>query len=261
MKQENYTPGYSESATRFMTQRRAATHAAFFLPYLRAGLSLLDCGCGPGSITVDLAQRAAPGQAIGIDLNSSQIEFARARAVVPNLSFQIASVYELPFPGSYFELAFSHALFEHLAKPAQALREVRRVLKPGGIVGVCAPDWSGFIVAPQIPSLAAALLYYRRIQAENGGDPRVGGKLGTRMMAAGFDRVSLSARYECYDNLSRIGEYLAQRIENSVRLDRAIEKGWAKLDDLKRAAAALREWQARPDALFAQAWLSCVGHA
>jgi hypothetical protein len=81
------------------------------------------------------------------------------------------------------------------------------------------------------------------------------------MLQAGFRDVKMSARYECYEDLVRIGEYLAKRIEESAELDHAVERGWATQDDLKRMADALREWQQRPDGMFAQAWVSAVGYA
>jgi cyclopropane fatty-acyl-phospholipid synthase-like methyltransferase len=71
-----YTPGHTANAVTFMAP--AATHAAFFLPQLKAGMRLLDCGCGPGTITLDLARRVAPATVIGID--RSDVQFASARA-------------------------------------------------------------------------------------------------------------------------------------------------------------------------------------
>jgi len=65
---ETYTPGYSEPTLRLMLMRTAAKHAAFFTPLLRQGMRVLDCGCGPGTITLDLATLVAPGRVVGIDL-------------------------------------------------------------------------------------------------------------------------------------------------------------------------------------------------
>ncbi|MBN3925084.1 hypothetical protein [Nostoc sp. NMS4] len=59
--QEKYTPGYSSNATNFMAKRSLDTHGAFFKPYLRPGMKLLDCGCGPGTIALGLTRGIAPG--------------------------------------------------------------------------------------------------------------------------------------------------------------------------------------------------------
>jgi ubiquinone/menaquinone biosynthesis C-methylase UbiE len=138
---EIYIPGHSPRVTRFMAGRHADKYAQFFLPYLRSGMSLLDCGCGPGSMSADLARIIASGIVTGIDFAASQIEFARNSQDYPsNLKFEVASIYSLPFAAGEFDAAFSHALFEHLNKPVEALREIRRVLKPSGVAGICAPD-------------------------------------------------------------------------------------------------------------------------
>lgn len=129
---ETYTPGYTANASDFMAQRRAGTHAAFFTPRLRPGMRLLDCGCGPGTLTVDLAEIIAPGEAVGVDREAAQLEAARGLAQQRriNARFEAATVYELPFPDRYFDAVFSHALFEHLREPLRALAEIKRVLKP-----------------------------------------------------------------------------------------------------------------------------------
>ena len=57
--------------------RTACVHGAFFLPYLHPGMTVLDCGCGPGTITIGLAEAVAPGEAVGVDLEASQVDRAR----------------------------------------------------------------------------------------------------------------------------------------------------------------------------------------
>lgn len=139
---ETYTPGYSEPSLRLMFERTAAKHAAFFTPFLQRGMRLLDCGCGPGTITLDLAKIVAPGHAFGIDLEPGQVRCAQDRAKQQqqtNASFQVASIYALPFEDGHFDAVFAHALFEHLREPVKALREMRRVLRSSGLVGVRSP--------------------------------------------------------------------------------------------------------------------------
>ena len=103
--------------------RRTGQVAAFLAPHLRAGMRLLDCGCGPGSITVDLAQAVAPGDTIGIDLREDALVQARALARerrIATVAFQAASVYQLPFPDGSFDAAFACAVLQHLAAPLVA---------------------------------------------------------------------------------------------------------------------------------------------
>ena len=63
-----------------MERRRAGIHAGFLLPYLQPGMSLVDIGCGQGTITVGLAEVLAPGEVLGFDLQEPQIEGARKLA-------------------------------------------------------------------------------------------------------------------------------------------------------------------------------------
>jgi SAM-dependent methyltransferase len=244
---ETYTPGHDQRAANFMAERTLASHGAFFLPYLAPGLAVLDCGCGPGSITVGIAARSAPGEVVGIDFAQSQVDRATAAAAqqgLPNVRFEAASAYAMPFPSNQFDRVFSHALLEHLADPVRALRELHRVLKPGGAIGVCSPDWDGFLIAPPSAELAQAIAAYRALQAKNGGDVAVGQKLGLHLAAAGFATVRLSARYECYPALALIGEYLAAQLERAGD---------------ERAAAVLHTWSQQAGGLFAQAWVAAVG--
>src|ERR1044071_2999787 len=83
---EAYTHGYDEHARRNLNRRSAAVDAAFLLPHLRPGMSLLDCGCGTGRIPVGLAAAVAPGEVVGVDIGSVQVEAARVLAAEEGLT-------------------------------------------------------------------------------------------------------------------------------------------------------------------------------
>ncbi|MGH8598093.1 MAG: methyltransferase domain-containing protein [Gammaproteobacteria bacterium] len=245
---ETYTPGYSEAAAAFMLRRRLEPNGAFFLPYLKSGVTVLDCGCGPGTITRDIAKRVAPGHVTGLDFNAEQVAFASRDARsqgIANIEFRMGSVYDLPFADASFDAVFSHALLEHLREPAKAFAEFRRVLKPGGALGVCTPDWGGFLVAPPSEKLLLAFEAYKELQNRNGGDVYCGRRLGGFLADAGFGNIEVRARYENYDPLTVIGDFLAANLE---------EAGDTKNADI------WRNWGRSPNGLFAQAWVSCVGH-
>lgn len=244
---ERYILGYEREAVAFLDRRTLASHGAFFESHLLPGMRVLDCGCGPGGITQGIAARIAPGVVIGVDMNGAQIELATERAAaagVGNVEFRQASVYELPFADDSFDAVFSHALFEHLADKVAAARECLRVLRPGGVIGVCTPDWGGFVVAPESPELYAAIAAYEDNQNRNGGDTRTGRKLARVLTDAGFHHARLAARYENYSPLTAIGNLLAWQLER---------------DGMPAHGATIRRWQDDPHALFAQAWLSCIG--
>lgn len=242
MKEEDYTPGHSEVSRRFMAKRSLVNHGSFLKHYLREDAKILDCGCGPGTITLELAQHAAKGTVKGIDQSELQIQEARRLHTLPNLSFDAASVYDLPFEDGVFDLVFAHALFEHLRNPVQALREIRRVLAPDGIVGLCSPDFAAFVITPETKAVREAFAFYRELQETNGGDTLAGRRLVDWLTESGFSPVETRGRCENYPDTRLIGEYLANQLDTHETLH----------------AEAFREWMALPGACFAQMWISCI---
>jgi ubiquinone/menaquinone biosynthesis C-methylase UbiE len=244
---EVYILGHTPTAVEFMARRTFASHGRFFAGQLRPGMRVLDCACGPGSITLGIAERVAPGEVTGVDYNESQVVLAREAAAarsVGNARFVVASCYALPFPDRSFEAVFSHALLEHLAEPRRALAEFHRVLVPGGHIGVCTPDWDGFLLTPASAGLDAVGDAYKAIQTQNGGDPYAGQKLGQYLLESGFGSVRMEARYECYDDHAFIGSFLAFTLRQAGR---------------EREAATMEQWVRQPAAMFAQAWVSAIG--
>ena len=247
MNHEAYTPGHTQNSTDFMSERSFESHGSFFASHIDRSHIVLDVGCGPGSISIGIARAVSSGRLHAVDFGESQINAAKARAAqagIFNVEFTRASCYELSFEDATFDRVFCHALMEHLARPGDALREIARVLKPGGQVGVCSPDLDGTILAPTSPELTNAVDAYVDLQKSNGGDLRIGKKLGGYLCDAGFVDVLLKARYECYPSLEFIGEYLALQLD---------------LAQMPDHAACLREWSASPIGMFAQCWVSAVG--
>jgi len=246
---ETYTPGYTSSAVDFMSRRSAERQARFFLPHLKPGIRLLDIGCGPGTITVGLAKAVAPGEVVGMDLAESQIELARQRAAdnkLENARFIAGSIYEMPFGDEGFDAVLAHTVFEHLKEPVPALREIRRVLKPGGLVGLRSPDWGGFIVHPLSPEIRSGMELFESMQTANGGDVLAGRKLKEWTIAAGFREVKWSATFEFTDDVPGISEFLASQME----LHAAGEKRQVNGGAIARYADAFRKLPALPGAIF-----------
>ncbi len=251
---ERYTPGDSPNVTNFMARRTLATHGSFFRPFLYPGANVLDCGCGPGTITADIAKCIAPdGRVCGVDGNADQIDLARqVLSGAPNAECRVASIYELPFENNQFDAVLAHALFEHLADPDRAAAELLRVLKPGGVIGLRSPDWTGRLSWPASGRAERALDFYAELQAANGGDLTIGRKLPSILRRAGFRAVRATASYECYAPVQVIAEYLAAQIEVTWQVPSG---AWTTTE----LAEELRVWCRQPDAFFAQAWGEVVG--
>ncbi|MEV8378941.1 methyltransferase domain-containing protein [Kribbella sp. NPDC056861] len=233
-----YTPGHTDGAVSFMARRSLQTHGQFFLPHLSPGLDVLDLGCGPGTISRDLAAAVEPGWVVAVD----QADRLSVRA--ENLTFTSASCYDLPLAGQSVDRVFSHALFEHLASPLDALAEAKRVLRPGGVIGLCSPDWGGFLLSPPSRAVDESLECYRDLMISNGGDPLAGRKLGTWLEQAGFREIHVAARYENYVGSATIAQYLADQLDEAGS---------------RHHATSLREWAAGGTTLFAQCWVSATG--
>jgi ubiquinone/menaquinone biosynthesis C-methylase UbiE len=211
MQNGSYTP-YSVPVLTFMEQRTAESHAGFFLPQLLPGWRVLDAGCGPGTITLGLARKVSPGPVIGIDIEESQFAKAREQAEQEglNIEFQTANISHLPFGDGYFDAVFSHAVLQHLTDPDAALTEFRRVLKPGGLIGVRAGDMGGTLVDSEGEEAAQGLAAYLAKSEKGGGDPYIGRKLGRLLRKAGFMVEGVSASYEVItETLRQIGPSLA----------------------------------------------------
>ena len=132
-----YTMGYDEDFQQLLRLRSVETHAAHLLPRLKAGQRVLDFGCGPGNISVGLAKAVEPGELHGIDIETSQINIARAAASAgghDNATFHVGDVTNLPFDDDSFDVAHCHAVMMHVPNTEGALAEVKRVLKSGGII-------------------------------------------------------------------------------------------------------------------------------
>jgi SAM-dependent methyltransferase len=251
---EAYTHGYGAQTHRVMSQRNVAADAAFLLPHLRPGMRLLDVGCGPGSITVGLAGVVAPGEAVGVDIGAVQVEAARDLAAaegVANARFEVGSVYALPFPDASFDAAFAHTVLEHLADPLAALREVRRVLKPGGVIGVRDGDWRGRVIAPPSPLVEEGYALYARLWALNGGNPNRGREHRALLRAAGFGRIAASAAAWANgtpEGVRDLAVLAHAQLSRPEFVERVVALGWADRDHLARLAAAQLAWGEHPDA-------------
>lgn len=257
----SYVPGYSERFIAFLERRAAATHAPELLALLRPGMRLLDCGCGPGTITAGLARRVAPGDLVAIDRAEHQVALTHRRAREEGLTNVLAEVgdvgeaHALRFPDDSFDVVHGHALLEHLADPVAALVEMRRVLRPGGLLGVAVPDLGGFVLSPSEPGADDAFAYYVRLRTAHG-DPLAGRHLGGHLEAAGFEAITLTARYELHDPRQPLAHHIADRVAASPATDAG---AWVASPEAAEAMAqALRDWADRPVGLFAQCWVAAV---
>lgn len=239
---EIYTRDSTPDATTFMSARDLDSHGFFVTPLLSPGQSILDVGCGPGTITTGLAEHVFPGEVTAVDLSPTQTACARRLAEgreIVNIHFATASAYELPSRDCEYDGVFAHALLEHLSRPMNALAEFRRVLRPGGFLAASSPDWDAFEINPYPQPVRRAIAAYREIMKAHGGDPCAGAFLAERVEISGFTLLHRGSWKEEYEDTSFITGYLARQLVAAR---------------LPEHAEALNEWATNPRASFRQQW-------
>jgi ubiquinone/menaquinone biosynthesis C-methylase UbiE len=266
MTTEQYTHGHHRSVVAAHSARRASESAAFLLPRLKSPMRLLDFGCGPGTITVDLAGLLAPGgSALGIDYSEEVIEQARKHAAASgtkNVQFEARSIYDTGLEGSSFDVAYAHQVLQHLSEPVKALTEVRRVLKPGGICAVREVDWGSSALSSDDPRLGRFFEVYYAVARHNGGDPEAGRHLKRWFEEAGFHNLEVTTSTWTFAERSGIewwGKQWAERILHSNIATSAIEYGVADEAELKDISQAWLDWIESPGAFYSFIHVEVIG--
>jgi ubiquinone/menaquinone biosynthesis C-methylase UbiE len=257
MSNVQYTHGHHDSVLKSHRWRTAENSAAYLLPHLRPGFDLLDIGCGPGTITVELASRVAPGRVSGVD--SSEFVIAEAvdlleHAAVTNVDFAVADAYSLSVPDASFDVVHAHQVLQHLTDPVRALTEMRRVCRRGGLVAARDSDYSAMAWYPRIPALDDWMTLYQQVARSNAAEPDAGRYLRHWARRAGFTDVVSSASVWCYSTPQERawwGGLWADRVVQSNFAVQAAERGFADVLQLAGIADGWREWAADDDAWFA----------
>ena len=251
-----YTHGHTDAVLRSHRWRTAENSAGHLLPRLREDARILDVGCGPGTITADLARRVPAGSVVGLDRSPEVIEEAGAtarRAGVTNVELAVGDVYALDHPNDSFDVVHAHQVLQHLSDPVAALREMGRVCRPDGIVAVRDSDYSAFTWWPVVPELDEWLDVYRTVARGNDAEPDAGRRLKSWALAAGLDVVATTAGTWCFsepEDVAWWGDLWAERIVGSRLAEQARERGLAGSEDLARIAQGWRRWAGQADAWF-----------
>jgi ubiquinone/menaquinone biosynthesis C-methylase UbiE len=251
-----YTHGHQEAVLRAHRWRTAQNSAAYLLPLLRPDLRLLDVGCGPGTLTVDLARRVAPGRVVGVDLVGSVIEEASAHAReagVVNVSFLAGDFREVGLEDRSFDVVHAHQVLQHLRDPVGALRAMTRLVRPGGHVAVRDADYSAMTWSPADSGIARWLEIYLAVTRRNGAEPNAGRWLLRWARVAGFAAATYTTStwtFATPDSLRWWGGLWAERMVASSFAEQAAGYGIATAAELAAVAERWREWSQEPDAVF-----------
>ena len=262
----DYTMGFSEEMLESLRRFTAHDNAAYLLPYLRPGLRILDFGCGPGTISAGLAKAVAPGELHGVDMEESQVALAKTVAEwqgLDNAVFHVADVTEMPFEDGSFDVAHCHNVLMHVPDTAAVLAEVKRVLKPGGIIGCREMIVGSSFTHPDFGVIRRAWGIFEDLLSADDGHPQIGKDLKLRTVQAGFENVRVTASFDVYSapaDVAFIYEFANKWFLSPEIMDAAIKYG-AGTEELYNAIRnAYDRWKDHPGAFAALAFGEIVAN-
>lgn len=248
---DRYTHGHHASVVGAHATRTIANSAAYLTPHLVEGASLLDVGCGPGSITAEFAARLSVADVLGVDLSESVI--ATARAANPTMRFEVMDLYGLDIANDSFDIVHAHQVLQHVSDPVGALAEMRRVAKPGGLVAVRDADYAAMHWAPHTPALDRWLDIYRQVARANDAEPDAGRHLVAWARSAGFSDITSSVGtwlFTAGSGAKWWAETWSKRVVTSSLADQAIDGGFSTAEELAQISDGWLAWAEQPDAWF-----------
>lgn len=256
----DYTMGYGEEVLETELRATAENSAAFLLPHLTPGLRLLDFGCGSGSISVGLAEAVAPGEMYGVDMAEGQIELARSIAASQghdNAVFHVGDVTHLEFEDSFFDVAYCSNVLMHVPDTAAVLSEIKRVLKPGGILACRELICESCFVHPDFAVRRRAWEVFEDLVRADDGHPQMGKDMKGHIKEAGFVDVQMSASFSIYshpEEIASIHRLVTQWFLSPEVSEAAMKYGAASSKLVNDLKVASDRWRGHPGAVFAFAF-------
>lgn len=171
------------------------------------GSSVLEAGCGVGAQTVTLASNSPKALITSIDVSEASLVEARKAvqaAGIVNVTLRQADIFALPFPPRSFDHVFACFVLEHLARPVEALRALKTVLKPGGTITAIEGDHGSTYFHPDSDYARRAVACLVELQARASGNALIGRSLYPLLTEAGFSGIHVSPRM-VYADASRPG--------------------------------------------------------
>jgi SAM-dependent methyltransferase len=250
-----YTHGHSDAVLRSHRWRTAENSAAYVLPFLKPGMDLLDVGCGPGTLTTDLARAVAPGRVVGVDLDAGVVAEAEQTAAASGVTIHFAAgdFATVVSPDDRFDVVHAHQVLQHVDDPVGTLRRMAQLTRPGGIVAARDADYPAMAWFPREPLLDRWLDLYLAITARNDANADGGRQLLHWSQQAGFQDVAYTTStwtFHSPEDLAWWTSLWADRVTSSRLAHSAVHYGFATTEELQDMAEAWRDWGTRPGAVF-----------
>lgn len=254
--EHTYTHGYHGSVLRSHLNRTIENSAKYMEHELVAGRSLLDVGSGAGTITADFARRLAPGHVTAMEMDEVARNVTLAtieKGGIQNVSCVVGDAHAMPFPDASFDIVHAHQVLQHVSDPVQALREMKRVCKPGGVIAVRDSDYAGFVWFPASSGLDRWMALYQQAARKNGGEPNAGRFLLSWALQAGLTDVHSTSTTWCYatkESREWWGGLWADRILQSKMAEQLRDQGMASPEELQEISRAWSAWSTQNDGWF-----------
>ena len=255
----SYLHGHGKSVVAAHAARTAGEAAAFILPKLTSPMRVLDVGCGPGTITVGLAESVAPGGSVlGVDVSDAlrpEWDKRLAECKTGNLEFRVADVFASDLPRDHFDVVYLHQVLQHLPNPVDALRAAVSHSRDGALLGAREVDWGTFLVYPESQGMRDFRRIYDAVAVGNGGNPHAGRHLLQWFNAVGglTDIRVTTSTWSFFDDAGKEwwANQWSERVVESNIARGALEMGIATSDELQAVADAWQRWKHEPDAVSA----------
>ena len=256
--QATYSHGHHKSVVDDHARRTATDSAAYLLPHIKPTDTILDVGCGPGTITVDFAALASKGKVIGSDAVESVLsqasDYAASRGLT-NVKFQKDDANALPFEDNTFDIVHCHQVLQHVNNPVAILKEMRRVAKPGGIVAAREADYMTFAWYPEPPEIARWMELYQKVARTNGGEPNAGRYCHVWAREAGFEPDTIEATWDTWRyagvRAQQFGGSWSGRILQPGFSATAVREKFATEDEIKNISEVWKTWGEHEQAFVA----------
>lgn len=251
---DTYTHGHDDSVLRSHRWRTAENSAAYLLPHLAPHTRLLDIGCGPGTLTCDLASRVS--EVVGIETSDEILaitEKTRAERAADNVRLEVGDVYHLRFGDEEFNVTHAHQVLQHLTDPVAAIGEMVRVTRSGGLVAIRDADYHAMAWYPELGGLDRWMDIYQSVARRNGAEPDAARHLLAWADEAGLDAVDASVGTWLFctpEDRRWWGDLWAERSRSSTFAEKAIAYGIADERELDEIAQEWRRWSEHPHAWF-----------
>lgn len=260
---DEYSFGYQKGVLEYLIYR-AQKSFDFILPYLKPDIEVLECGCGAGTVTFEIAKKVISGCVIGIDINKDQIDSNNKKvdeSNINNLKFEVANILELPYQDNSFDVVYMQALIVHIKNPMNAIREVHRVLKSEGQVLLREPIMDRAIIIPEEPLLLEAIELIQRAISSYGGDSSIGRKLWPLVNEAGFKDILISSKWGQPDSLDEWPDFYEgwAKVYGGKIGDIILEEGWADEKHLIDIGNAFMNLGKHKRGYIAAPWGEAVG--